>query len=552
MSTKTLRKRIALVAVTALGAGLLSVVAVPSANAVAAGYLTLVSTNQCAANDDTSGALITANNTQTTIATGKTVTLVLGTQFTVQGADSEYIQIKGSSVAVATLPSNHVTSVNSKGYLTVTNHTTAAAVTFTATALGTTSFTGGVAATTTATLLNTMNVTVVASCSKTFDAANSSVSTTNSSTDATFLTNENVDEHVIASAGSPLVVRIKGLDGYGNALSTGTFAASATNGALLAWSSAIGTAASTGTNSTATITDDSNGEVALKVYPADDAVGGSTIVTITFNGSPVATKNLTFLGEATKISVVLNLSGTLGSVGALGVILTDSTGRQIPGSVTMDALSASAQTTGITEAYAASPLAPQTPSGGYASFAALGSIGYGLYTFTCTAGTASGSTTIKLKHTSDVNENKLTLDVPVSCAAGVDKFSVSMDKASYKIGEIATMTISATDSYGKAVSDLTAVGSGATVSAGGMSQVGALSTADTFTGGKRTYTFQVTTAGTFNASVAIAGLTTKTATAGYSVTGGDVAMSEVLKAIVSLIASINKQIAALQKALLKK
>ena len=35
MSTKTLRKRIALVAVSALGAGLLSVVAVPTASATA-------------------------------------------------------------------------------------------------------------------------------------------------------------------------------------------------------------------------------------------------------------------------------------------------------------------------------------------------------------------------------------------------------------------------------------------------------------------------------------------------------------------------------------
>jgi hypothetical protein len=548
MSTKTLRKRIALAAVTALGAGLLSVVAVPSANAVAAGYLTLVSTNQCAANDDTSGALISASSTQTTIATGKTVTLVLGTQFTVQGADSEYIQIKGSSVAVATLPSSHVTAINSKGYLAVTNHTTAAAVTFTATALGTTSFIGGAAATTTATLLNTMNVTVVASCSKTFNAANSSVSAVDSGTDSTIAT-ANVDEKVIASAGTALYVRVLGIDAYGNELTTGTYSASATNGALLSWSSAVGTATTTGTNSVATITDDADGEVSLKVYPADDVVGGSTVVTITFNGSPVATKNLTFLGEATKISVVLNLSGTLGSIGALGVILTDSTGRQIPGSVTMDSLTASAQTTGLTEVQAINPLVPATPSSPWAS---LGSIGYGLYTFTCTAGTASGSTTIKLKHTSDVDANKLTLDVPVSCAAGVDKFSVSMDKASYKIGEIATMTIAATDSYGKAVSDLTTVGSGATVSAGGMSQVGALATSDTFTAGKRTYTFQVTTAGTFNASVAIAGLTTKTATAGYSVTGGDVALADVLKAIVSLIASINKQIAALQKALLKK
>lgn len=46
MSTKTLRKRIALVAVSALGAGLLSVVAVPSASAaaVAAGSYNLTGT----------------------------------------------------------------------------------------------------------------------------------------------------------------------------------------------------------------------------------------------------------------------------------------------------------------------------------------------------------------------------------------------------------------------------------------------------------------------------------------------------------------------------
>jgi hypothetical protein len=53
MSTKTLRKRIALVAVTALGAGLLSVVAVPSANALAgdvtANTLWLASTNSTTA-----------------------------------------------------------------------------------------------------------------------------------------------------------------------------------------------------------------------------------------------------------------------------------------------------------------------------------------------------------------------------------------------------------------------------------------------------------------------------------------------------------------------
>jgi hypothetical protein len=41
-------------------------------------------------------------------------------------------------------------------------------------------------------------------------------------------------------------------------------------------------------------------------------------------------------------------------------------------------------------------------------------------------------------------------------------------------------------------------------------------------------------------------------TVAYSVASGEVSNADILKAIVSLIATINKQIAALQKALLKK
>jgi hypothetical protein len=50
----------------------------------------------------------------------------------------------------------------------------------------------------------------------------------------------------------------------------------------------------------------------------------------------------------------------------------------------------------------------------------------------------------------------------------------------------------------------------------------------------------------------MSGATTKSATTAYTVTSGGTSLEDVLKAIVSLIASINKQIAALQKALLKK
>jgi hypothetical protein len=59
----------------------------------------------------------------------------------------------------------------------------------------------------------------------------------------------------------------------------------------------------------------------------------------------------------------------------------------------------------------------------------------------------------------------------------------------------------------------------------------------------------LTTAGSFNAVVNLAGSTTKSITVPYTITSSDVSNTEVLAAIVKLIASINKQIAALQKSL---
>jgi hypothetical protein len=62
----------------------------------------------------------------------------------------------------------------------------------------------------------------------------------------------------------------------------------------------------------------------------------------------------------------------------------------------------------------------------------------------------------------------------------------------------------------------------------------------------------MTTAGTFNTVVSISGSVTKSATSSYKVTDGAVSNAEVLKSIVALIASINKQIAALQKLILRR
>ena len=178
--------------------------------------------------------------------------------------------------------------------------------------------------------------------------------------------------------------------------------------------------------------------------------------------------------------------------------------------------------------------------------------------YTCGV-TASSSTSITFRHTNAVSETNIDTVVPLSCGSSMATYTISTDKAAYAIGEIATITIDAKDSFGKAVSDFTTIGGAGltTISIGGgtitKAQVdGALGTGDLFTGGVKTYQAQMTTAGKFNIVVNLPGSTTKSQSASYTVSGGDASNAEVLKSIVALIASINKQIQALQKLILKR
>jgi hypothetical protein len=133
-----------------------------------------------------------------------------------------------------------------------------------------------------------------------------------------------------------------------------------------------------------------------------------------------------------------------------------------------------------------------------------------------------------------------------------------MDKASYSPGEIATLTIKGVDEYGGIVSDNATHGAGvSSLSIPGMTIIGAAATsADKFVNGALTYKYRVDQAeGNFvGQALVTATVDTIAETVLYSIksTSGGVTNADVLKAIVSLIASINKQIAALQKALLKR
>jgi hypothetical protein len=185
----------------------------------------------------------------------------------------------------------------------------------------------------------------------------------------------------------------------------------------------------------------------------------------------------------------------------------------------------------------------------------------GTGTFDCaafSAGKSSGSQKVKIgfiSGTTLVSSNEFT----ATCGDdAVDTFSASMDKATYSPGEIATLTISAKDANGGVVADVTTIGAKFNqISIPGMTIIGsAITSADVFTSGAKTYKFRVDQAeGSFVAQVGVTAdtdLTVKTIQYSIKASGTSVTNAEVLKSIVALIASINKQIQALQKLILKR
>jgi hypothetical protein len=156
-------------------------------------------------------------------------------------------------------------------------------------------------------------------------------------------------------------------------------------------------------------------------------------------------------------------------------------------------------------------------------------------------------------------------DVPYTVAA-------SWDRVSYTPGSVATLTLAFKDRYGNTANAYDAIGANSlaailTVTGGpSAAAITPIAAGDKPSGvtGAKTYQFVVgTTEGDYVAVIipteiqentTARGVTTANISLPYSVKSTSTAVSnaDVLKAIVSLIASINKQIAALQKALLKK
>jgi len=547
MSIKTLRKRIALVAVSALGVGLLSVAPASAANAVD----TFVATGFCYGVDPTTGA------TETTLADDQAyVALVKGGTLTVDSDTADLgVRLTVPGIALITATEGGA-GVDAGGNAVSTDVDNDENVVFTAIKAGTTKVEVFVASAP-ATVTDSFYIIVVDSCgTNVFDATESEVHVNTANEAAS----GNIDDSPVFADESTAWILIDARNEYGTNLPAGTWSASATNGAVLDLASGSVTAAGLLSSDVLTGTTGADIRVAVAQPVALQGTPLQTTVTVTYGTQTIATKTILFTGDLAKIVVSNVLVGATNDQN-FGVFTTktyDSAGNQISWA------NASLTVTGVDYSNITAADADVT--------SATAGINGGNY-FTCGVG-AKSTTKLKVKGATNAGTYVYSDEFNATCASTPYTWSVSMDKASYVPGDIAVVTITAKDSNGAAVHDpfdasdsgadaavpdvfsyvYGSAGTAPTVTGSNLTAVVAPAAADYFVGGAKTYRFIVgSTEGNYQLAVSLAGITTDTSskTVAYSIKSSSTAVTnaEVLAAIVKLIASINKQIRALQKSL---
>jgi hypothetical protein len=550
MSNKTLKQRIAIVAASALTAGVMSVIAAPSATAFDTedGYMsaTTGSTGLVASTIDSN----TADTTKTAVllSTGSlVVTVTTGTNTLVVSSGAV---LSPGTAAASAITADQSCAVLTNGQTITIRPTGAVGSTFTVS-----TYTEDTCATA-ATLSERATVTIAAtSQSGTAVAANSRVRWTANNTASTGVEDTT---KAATTTGNALYMYVQLRDAY-------LADVSSTSGALVVTASAganvvIGGGSITtfGTTNTAVSAADPS-PLYVAVTEATDGAGWNGTVTVTYNGVVMGTKTGTITGKASKLNVAaLKVGKNDGSANAaaLAYQVTDNAGNNIAIPFGDIVYSSSTVTTLVS--------------------AAAGSVNNstsdaGLGTFTCANSTSAvGTANIVLQTTLTDGTIVLSNPVTVTCGGAAASYSASWDKATYAQGDVAKLTIQFRDSKGAVANsydDLSAATNQA-ITANQMERVTAHTAAAESDGkGQLVYTFTVGTstgivAGKYNSVVsfptvndrgAAAGVTSGNVTTSYEISGGGaVSNADVLKSIVSLIASINKQIQALQKLILRR
>jgi len=431
------------------------------------------------------------------------------------------------------------------------------------------SFTNGLPSTLGAKITVTV---VAASGGGSYSAAYSACNTNTATMPSSSVYPSGVDSTGAVADGNPWMIDFNLKDGYQAALDPGNLVATATNGALVNFGATSGMGTTTPTAGTAStdVALQSGANTTLIVTQGTAGAPVTTTVTISYNGTTVCTKTVTIRGKVASLEIGSVGTGSLSSqagstiwieaaaggvrpAGLFTVLAKDSAGNLVSTPTTLGTYSAVASSL-TTVVQSVSVVSPSS------SVSTSSADRFNIGTFYC--GDTAGSANVKLKFTTTgTGEIVESPAIAARCADSPYTFTASTDKAAYTQGEIATVTVQFLDSKGNKANSVAAPGA-STFTLPMMTAVDYASSATAVTkaDGTVTYKFTVGTTGTFSAGtytgvIAYTGLAASTnATPTYKVsTGGDTtANSDILKSIVALIASINKQIQALQKLILKR
>jgi len=356
--------------------------------------------------------------------------------------------------------------------------------------------------------------------------------------------------------GQVAVIYFNLVDAYSSALNSGNVYATASGGARVnvVGSGGVGDAYSA-TAAFDNLASDGSGYVVV-TQPVS-GVAGNSDVTISYNGTVVATKNVKWFGDAASITVApsskkhfpnnLTDSNLTGARAGVIYVIKDAAGNSIAFDSQPTVDSATGAMVGATLSTSTNALvaAVQTASAGY-----------GYSTMNLPGNALSGAGTYRLKITNSAGTALYSAVQNVTVSRGdTDSFAVSWDKTTYAPGEIATLTITVKDAYGNLqASGTTLAGLDLTVSTAGFTAVGtACTTSSTADAGVTTCKYAAgNTEGQYSYSVDLTTVTAQAASVGTLAiknSTASVTNAEVLAAIVKLIASINKQIRALQRSL---
>jgi hypothetical protein len=541
-----MKQRIALVAVSALTAGVLSVMSAPVANAGGGAFGAItgnVITNNCVATVANGTTLVTnfATNdvTNLTVPSGTTITAALA-----DGALQVRVGAPGLITAVSgqlTIGGGGSTALGTAATTTVTVSTPAIGSFKIQTFTDATDSSAG----------DTINVTVVASCTlNTFSLANSLIQLKSAYVAATTL----VDEvpGTINAGTLHLTTRLR--NAYGTALSSGTWVATATGGAVVGISLTDAAGTPTAASTAATVGTGNYVNVAVSQGANLENKPWAGTITISYNGTTLVTKNAAITGDIATVALSSPVIAKTGGNTFRTFVSNayDSAGNRVaatllPVSTTLGSVVQNLIFTNPTLA-----TGDQTTGNGV------------------TCGATAGSAVVQAQTTNAAGATILSNTWTQICAGGIASYKASMDKAAYNPGEVAVLTVEGLDSkgnrvFGPAADDnaataaeaerSNALGTGVSIAGSYLTPVTAALAADVFVNGVATYRFVVgATAGSFSVAVNLPAVTTGTAqTVAYKINSdGSVSNADVLKSIVALIASINKQIQALQKLILKR